>query len=342
MADLARASRELFRRAPDEFVPDLAALAARCREQRERSQDRWQLPQTIRPVVAAGRVGVELGSDGAFELNDWSFSQLCRLAAVAKDTVNKLSAETASLALAETLPVAKRPTQVLTEAARVRSVHGTNYERLWNSEVLAVVQEFATGFTEPPRGFNGATGLYHGEQDFFAFLIDPTGWVEVEKEAFAPGLFVWNSEVGRRTVGVSTFWLQAVCGNHLIHGSRDAAETEWRHTGKVSEALQGIRRAIELLVEKRDERKDDFARLVRKAMDEKLADDAEEAMKALATRGVLQRLAKEAVNTTLEAGKKFTLFNLVDALTRLAREIPFAGDRAEADQRASKLLTLVS
>jgi hypothetical protein len=77
-------------------------------------------------------------------------------------------------------------------------------------------------------------------------------------------------------------------------------------------------------------------------MDEKLADDAEDAMKALATQGVLQRLAKEAVNMTLEAGKKFTLFNLVDALTRLAREIPFAGDRAEADERASKLLALES
>ncbi|MFO0845322.1 MAG: DUF932 domain-containing protein [Gemmataceae bacterium] len=340
MADLARASRELFRRAPDEYVSDLAALAARCREQRERSQDRWQLPQTIRPVVAAGRVGVELGSDGAFELNDWSFSQLCRFAAVAKDTVNKLSAETAAKALAETLPVAKRPTQVLTEGTRVRSVHGTNYERLWNSELLAVVQEFATDFMEPPRGFNGATGLYLGEQDLFCFLIDPTGWVEVEKEAFAPGLFVWNSEVGRRTVGVSTFWMQGVCGNHLIHGSRDAVETEWKHTGKVSEALKGIRRAIEVTVQKRDERKDDFARLIRKAMEERLAEDAEEAMKALAQHGVLQRLAKEAVNLTLEAGKRFTLFNLVDALTRIAREIPYAGDRAEADEKASRLLSL--
>src|SRR5262245_46511952 len=323
MADLARASRELFRRAPDEFVPDLAALAARCREQRERSQDRWQLPQTIRPVVAAGRVGVELGSDGAFELNDWSFSQLCRFAAVAKDTVNKLSPETAARALAETLPVAKKPTQVLTEGTRIRSVHGTNYERLWNSELLSVVQEFAVNFQQPPKGFNGATGLYLGEQDMFVFLIDPTGWIEIEGEAFAPGLFVWNSEVGCRTIGITTFFWQAVCGNHLIHGHRDAAESVWKHTSKVSEALSGIRRTIERLIEKRDQRRDDFAKLITKAMVEKLGDDADDVVKALAKQGVQQRLARQATEMTLNMGKKFTLFNVVDALTRLAREVPF-------------------
>ncbi|NQU22564.1 MAG: hypothetical protein HQ567_14900 [Candidatus Nealsonbacteria bacterium] len=32
------------------------------------------------------------GDDGAFEMNDWSFGQLCRLAGVAKETVNRLAA----------------------------------------------------------------------------------------------------------------------------------------------------------------------------------------------------------------------------------------------------------
>jgi|GEM_PF-3272636 hypothetical protein len=41
-------------------------------------------------------------------------------------------------------------------------------------------------------------------QDMFAFLIDPTGWTEIEGQAFAPGLFVWNSEAGRRCLGIQT------------------------------------------------------------------------------------------------------------------------------------------
>ncbi len=340
MADLTRASRELFRRTPDEYVPDLPTLVGRCREQRDRSADRWQLQQTLKPVSLPGSVGVELGTDGAFELNDWSFSQLCKLAAVSKDTLNRLSPGTTAAALSETLPAAKKPTQVLTEGNRVRSVHGTQYERLWNAELLAVVQEFAVDFQPPPKGFNDATGLYLGEQDLFAFLVDPTGWVEVDGEGFCPGFFVWNSEVGRRTVGVTAFWAQAVCGNHLIHGSTDATETVWKHTSKVSDALTGIRRAILSLVERRDERKDDFARLVKKAMTETLGDEAEEVVKVLAKEGVQQFLAKQAADLTLELGRKFTLFNLVDALTRLAREFPNAGDRTAADEKASRLLTL--
>lgn len=53
----------------------------------------------------------------------------------------------------------------------------------------------------------GATGLYCGEQDLFCFLIDPAGWIEIGEEAFAPGFFVWNSEVGRRSLGISTILL---------------------------------------------------------------------------------------------------------------------------------------
>jgi hypothetical protein len=342
MATLSRASRELFRRTADEFIPDLATLAARCREERDRSKDRWQLPQTIRPRPLGGAVGIELGADGAFELNDWSFSQLCRLAGVSKDTVNRLTPETAAAALTETLPTAKRPTQVLTDGTTVRSIHGTSYERLWNTDLLSVVRESATDFRPPPKGFNGATGLYLGEQDLFAFLIDPKGWIEIGSEGFAPGFFVWNSEVGRRTVGITSFWVQAVCGNHLLHGVADAAETVWRHTAKVSDALSGIRKAIEALVERRDRNKDSFFRVMQKAMTETLGDGAEEVMKALARHGIPAGAAKQATEQTLAIGRRFTVFNLVDALTRMAREIPNAGDRTEADARAAQLLSLVT
>ena len=50
----------------------------------------------------------------------------------------------------------------------------------------------------------------------FAFLIDDSAWVEIGGEQFAPGFFVWNSEVGRRTIGVETFWFQHVCANHIV------------------------------------------------------------------------------------------------------------------------------
>src|SRR5262249_15010881 len=145
------------------------------------------------------------------------FTQLCRMAGVSKETINRLSAKTASKALSETLPQSDKPLQLLAHGNRVRAVHGVAYTRLWNSELLDAVRDAASGFDAPQKAFdNQSTGLYCGEQDLFAFLIDPLGWVEIAGEAFAPGFFVWNSEVGRRALGVQTFWFQAVCQNHIV------------------------------------------------------------------------------------------------------------------------------
>ena len=76
-------------------------------------------------------------------------------------------------------------------------------------------------------------------------------------------------------------------------------------------------------------------------METKLGDDAEEAMKVLAKAGIAKALAKRALEIA-EAKGRFTIFALVDALTRLAGELEFAGDRTEADQKASALLALAA
>ena len=74
-------------------------------------------------------------------------------------------------------------------------------------------------------------------------------------------------------------------------------------------------------------------------METKLGDDAEEVMKVLSTRGITRMLAKRALDMAQAQGR-FTIFSVVDALTRIAGEIANAGDRAEMDQRASGLLAL--
>ena len=175
----------------------------------------------------------------------------------------------------------------------------------------------------------------------FCFLIDPTGWAEIEGEAFAPGFFVWNSEVGKRSVGIQTFWFQAVCQNHIVWDAAKVTEFTRKHTGKVGEALGDIRRIVEQLIEQRDARRDGFAKVIRKAMVEKLGKDAEEAMKALTKAGIGRNLAMKALKIAEQKGR-FTIFSLVDALTRLAGESEFIGERTDADQKAAKLLELVA
>lgn len=344
MANLTQASRELFSRPPDERFESLDALYQHCQRDREIALDRWQLPQTFRPSAHGDRLGLSLGDDGAFLMNDWSFTQLCQMAGIAKDTINRLSPETACRALQETLPTADKPVQILTtETAEpaIRSIHGVSYTRLWNEELLRMVRESAGGFQPPPKGFNGATGLYAGEQDLFVFLIDPTGWIEIGGENFAPGFFCFNSEVGRRSVGITTFWYEEICQNHIVWNCRDVMSLTRKHTRNVGDALTEIRMAIAQLVDRRDAARDQFAAIVQEAMAEPTG-DKEETLHILANQGVNRQLAKKAIELAESRGKRFTIWSMVDALTQLSRDSKYAATRVEADQKASSLLALAA
>lgn len=342
--NLKGAHNELFRRGPDEIFGSLVDLWEHCHREKSQSQDRWCPPQSLQPRPEGGRLVLSLdgvAGDGASLLNDWSFTQLCGLAGISKDTVNRLSPSTAAQVFAETLPESNKPLQVFTEADLIRSIHGHSYTRLYNADLVTMLREFAVDFQPPQRAASGGTGLYCGEQDLFCFLIDPTGWTEIDGEAFAPGFFVWNSEVGKRSVGISTFWFQAVCANHIVWDATEVVEFTRKHTGNVGEVLGDIRRIVEQLVEKRDARRDGFVAVMQKAMETSLGSDAEEATKTLVKAGIGKGLAKRALEIAETKGR-FTIFALVDALTRLASECEFAGERTDADQKAAGLLALAN
>ena len=342
MSTLYQAHDELFRRRPDECFSSVESLIQHCRNEHRESQDRWHLPARLQPVIVGGELSFAAGDDGDFLLNDWSFSQICRLSGVAKETVNRLSPDTARAVLRETLPNGAKPMQILTTGPSIRSIHGAAYSRLWNSELLETVAECAGEFSPPQTAMTGATGLYCGEQDLFAFLIDPAGWIEIGEEAFAPGFFVWNSEVGRRSLGISTFWFQKVCQNHIVWDATNVVEFTRKHTGNVRESLLEIRRMIQALQERRGERKDSFATAVRKAMATNVASDSDEAMKFLSQHSLPRDTIERAVKQLGHDGKPFTLWNLVDVLTHMNVNLRFAGDRTEADQKVAKLMQLAA
>ena len=339
MTTLTHANRELFRRRDDERFSSLTALAENCRLKKHESADRWHPPQALRPVVRDGELLLAANGDGELRLNDWSFGQLCSLARVSRDTVNRVFPETAARVLTETMPSGTKPLQLLTTEGTVRSIHGVSYTRLWNLDLVNLVRECAPDFQPPQEGMNGATGLYAGEQDMFCFLIDPTGWAEIDGQAFAPGFFVWNSEVGKRSVGISTFWFQAVCQNHIVWDAVEVVELTRKHTAGVGNILLDIRRTLDALVARRDERRDGFVKVIGKAMREKLGEDAEGVLKELSKNGIPPQLAKEALEIARQQGR-FTIFSLVDALTRISGRIMNAGDRLEIDAKAAQLLAL--
>jgi hypothetical protein len=292
-------------------------------------------------MVVTDQLLLNVGDDGGYEMNDWSFGQLCRLSGIAKETVNRLTPDTAARVFQETLPRGQKPLQLFTLGGQLRSIHAASYTRLFNADLLDIVQETAVDFEPPPKGFNGATGLYGGEQDMFCFLIDPAGWTEIDGEPFAPGFFLWNSEVGCRSVGIETFWYQAICANHIVWDATEVVEFSRKHTTNVHEALNEIRQAIEALVRKRDERRDGFVKAVGQAMKTTLGSDTDEVRKILTEKSIPRATAKEAIEM-VEGKGRFTIFAMVNALTQIARRMVNAGDRMQLDQRAASLMTLAS
>jgi len=114
-----------------------------------------------------------------------------------------------------------------------------------------------------------------------------------------------------------------------------------KDTINVHESLNEIRRIILNLVEKRDERRDAFATVIKRACQETLGPTGDEVMQVLQRHGITKTLAKQAVEIARRHGG-FTIFAVVDALTRLSAKIAHAGDRAETDEKTGRLLALAS
>ena len=339
--NLTRASRELFRRSPDESFGSLDSLIQHCEIEKESSRELWIPPDEL-AAEAVDPLNLRLkGGDGAeLAMNEWSFSQLCRLCGVHKGTVNRLKPDTASRIFRETIPGSGKPLQVLATDTQTRAIHGASYTRMSNADLLQVVRDEADQFKPPPTGITGGTGLYCGEQDMFCFLIDPNGWVDIEGEQFAPGFFIWNSEVGRRSLGMQSFWCQRVCGNHIVWDAIEVVDYSRKHTANVGEALDHIRTMIQALVSKRDERRDAFANAIGTAMTSRIG-SAEEAIAEVTRLGIPKAMAEEAITMASTLGE-LTVFGVFDAVTRLNQQSSYAGDRAELDSKAARLLSLAA
>ena len=338
MVNLMRANSELLKRSPDECFKSLADLRGHCVTQMEESTEVWSKPQAVSAIVQQNEVALNFEDGEALRLNEWSFGQLCTLCGVSPKTINRLSPKTATTAFEETLPSADRPIQFLNGANEVRSIHGIGYTRLWNSELLDVVGQFDSEFQPPqPAQYHYGTGLYAGEQDMFAFLVDDNGWVDIGEDRFAPGFFVWNSEVGCRSVGIQTFWYQHICGNHIVWDCTDVNEFSRKHTSSVRDAIGEVERMITSLLSVKTQRQEQFAAKIRESKRKQLGRDIVEVTKLLRQQGIPAGMIKNAAKVVRS---DHSTFAWVDALTRSSGLIKFAGARAAMDQKIGGLLSL--
>ncbi len=240
------------------------------------------------------------------------------------------------------MPHGSRPLQILTDDETIRSIHPVGYTRIHDAALLELVIDEAFDLDPPPVGDSGATGLYAGEQDMFAFMIDQKAWVEVGEERFAPGFFLWNSEVGRRSMGIASFWYQRVCGNHIVWDPTHLVSYSRKHTASVETALGDFRKIIRHLVESSSVRRDKFAQSISKAQHTPLGTCPDQVSKVLTGFGIAAGSVHDAVDAMASKPGRFSVYNALDSLTRITGRLQNAGDRVEQDSKIGQLLALAN
>ena len=261
MTILTKASHQWMTRPDDQRFTSLDDLLAFTRSQRQNSRSLGVSSRRIeaRPIeVEEGKVSrglAVLGPDGQPTLpTHWAFGQLAARIKAPAGYLRTLPSDIAADAInhglqhrgIEDVGALLRADAEL-PAPQLAAMTGPNYGRVWNSDVVAaLVDRFGDGITGDftvPGEFGKAvevnksnTTLFASDRDMFVFLADETNRIEVPNRrngqpgSLARGFFVWNSEVGSTTLGVSTFLFDYVCCNRIVWGARDVQEIRIRHT----------------------------------------------------------------------------------------------------------------
>jgi len=362
MTTLTQANQQWSSRPADERFLSLTALNEYTHAVRASSKARQISSRglTAVPVDGDHKALQVVGPSGArVDLTNWSFGQLAARAGAPAGYLRNLPAEMAADCINFGLQHEREIEDVgvlLTAApesggvARLAAVTGPQYGRIWNSQITgALVDRFGDGRTgdfRVPGEFGKAvevttrnTTLYASDRDMFVFLADEKNRIELpnrrdgQSGSMARGFFVWNSEVGSSTLGISTFLFDYVCANRIVWGASNISEIKIRHTGGATDrwlqevvpaietyangSTQGIVAAIE---DARSRRIDDVAGFLAKRFSRS------------------QSSAIMAAHLTDEGRPIETLWDAATGITGYARGIAHQDARVQIEREAGKLL----
>jgi hypothetical protein len=370
---LTQANAQWATRPTDERFRTVAMLHDSVNKRTRQSTEGRLKMDEVSLAVRDSAVYVEGKRGGSAALTHWSLGQLCQRLGVPRDLLPKLDASTAAAVLNDRLPKSLKSGDVdakqrvlLSEdddlRRTLRALHGETYDRLWDSQVTATLMEYLPPGWRNPVAYAGGrfgaalepSGLYAGDRDMFAFLIDGGDWrpdqpdagsFDVDGERFNRGFFVWNSEVGAKSFGWTSFMFDVVCGNHYVWGAREVETFRARHAARgATRGLHAFRRYLTVLND--DSTVDGFRAAVRAAKSEvavpvtasksETLDAAFAKFKGSFTQSQVT-LALDAMLRE-ERGVTGTRYDWLAGFTAVAREYANADERSALEAQASKVL----
>lgn len=364
-----QASHEWSTRPDDQRFISLPAMAGFLQSARQRSDARVV---SSRHIEIAPKPGDELtgivvsplGDAVPYEPNHWAFGQLATLAGAPAGYLRTMPAPIAADCLNYGLKYARDVEEVgiltqrgvnwdvdTTVAARLMAATGPNYGRVWNSDLVGMlIERFGDGVNgtwRVPGEFGKAvtvdqrnTTLYASDRDIFVFLADEQNRIEIPNRrhgqpgSLARGFFVWNSDVGSKTLGAAFFLFDYVCCNRIVWGASQYQEVKIRHTSGAPD------RWLEEVVPVLREYSEGSAKPVQQAIEDARARRVDD-MSAFLTNRFSKKIAERAMalHADEEGRPAESRWDAVTAVTALARSIPHQNERVILERQAGDLLT---
>ncbi len=351
---LYNANREWATRPADQRFFTLPALAASVRSRRERSRSKDVSTAKFQTLDEGDdQIGLRWNGETVHPTN-WSFQQYASLAGAPAAYMRKLPAALAVNCLNHGLQ--KRDVEdvkvMLVDQeggdgdATLQAVTGVQYGRIWDADVVEACEkiiELSGGRFFNPKDWSGMpSGLYASDRDCFLFFIDGGSMVDggSERDQLHRGFFVWNSEVGARSFGLSTFLFRQVCGNHIIWGAENVTEFRLRHS--IGAPDRFAREAAPLLERYAESSTAGIEAAIQNAKARLLPAPGradEDLLKWFKAAGFNGAEAKGAIRKARsEEGQLRNVWEAVQGLTAHAREIEWMDSRLDLERRAGRLL----
>lgn len=355
---LTQAFTQWASRPVDERFTSLQGLHDSVQARRNRAATALRPWSDLHVSPAAEGSGLLLnGKARAASLNNWSFGQLCNKLGAPAGFVSQLKPATAAQVLNERLSTERAEGDAALlfdrgtgDALTCRALVSPSYTRIWDADVTSRLLRLSQEHPEwqpAPAAFDGSRGLYAGDRDMFAFLVDSERRI-FERDpngGLGRGFFVWNAETGSKSFGVMTFFYEYVCGNHRVWGASGVAELRIRHVGNADERAFG-ELEVELRKYAEGSAAEDEAKVLR-ARAYQLGDSKEAVLDrvfGLRAAGLSLRTATEAYTLAEKRegwyGSPRSAWGFAGGLTELARDVENADTRVELDKAAGKVMAL--
>lgn len=359
---LTQASRQWATRPDDERFLSLDEMALYFQAERRLSHAAVVPSKSITVEPIQGTVAVRR-NDAHYEPTHWGFSQLAQLAGVVNASdlrkmhrCPELVADCMNYGLKVYRDVEDVGMLYYRDDARatLRAATGPNYGRVWNADVIEDLrQRFGDGVTgdwKVPGEFGrdvtvtrANTTLYASDRDMFVFLADEKNRVTIpnrrngQSGSLARGFFVWNSEVGKSTLGLGTFLFDFVCCNRIVWGSEMYQEVRIRHTASAN--VRWIDDLQPVLLAYSQSSADPIEAKLKAAQAKKIS-DVEDFMAKRFTRGIGAAISKIH---EIEEGKPIeTLWDAATAVTAYARGKTHTDARLELERQAGEIISLAA